>query len=299
MLSLIFFALRILFVVQTLAVKIECNFAVSGGDYICQLYSIQVDDAEVREIVIGGNHLEGRSDDDVTFIMLFNSEVPSILKQTFETFKRLENLIVHDGGLKRIQRESFLSARNLQRLTITSNKQLKTIPANAFREASKLTHLTLGGNQIETISLVAFSGLRSLRFLFLGQNKISFLPINTFRPLESLQHLVIGWNFLKSVDGRIFANNNKLNTLDISANNINGIEKNLLDQLIKLRNFDARGNKCVNRAWTIESDANEVSNDLRICFENFIALPEKQELNLEIRGKMTIRDEEGNKIVEL
>lgn len=292
------FAIRLSFVVQTQTVNIECEFVVSGSDYVCQLNSIEVVDVENQEIFIGGRHSQGRDDDDVTMVMLFDSTIPFIMTQVFRTFRRLENLIVHDSGLRRIQHDALTNAGNLQRLTITSNPQLKTIPANTFHGAPELTHLILAGNQIESVSLVAFNGLTKLRFLFLSQNLICFLSLNTFRQLPSLQHLVISHNFIDSIDSRLFSNNNQLVRLDISANRIDGIEENVLDRLIKLRSFDARGNKCVNRSWNIEGENDKVQNDLRICFDNFIGPPEARTFIMEIRGKLTIRDENGVEIVK-
>jgi hypothetical protein len=297
-LILILTAFSLSLVVETsAAVELECNFVVSANYYICQLYSLEVSDVESQEIVISGRHLGGRSDVNVTKVMLFDSDIPFIVSELFKTFVKLQNCFVHVSGLRRIQRDAFFDGGNLQHLSITSNQHLKEIPANVFRRASKLTNLILGGNQIESISLVAFNGLSSLRFLFLGQNQISFLPLNTFRPLISLQNLVISHNFLQSIDSRLFVTNTLLINLNMSANRITGIEENLLDQLIKLRSFDARGNKCVNQRWSIESEADEVSEDLKLCFENFVGPLEMRALNMEVRGKMIIRDEEENEIV--
>lgn len=291
-LVLVILAILESFTAQT--VNIDCDFVVSGSDYICQLSAVQVVDNENQQVIIGGKHVKGKSDEDVSLVMLFASETPFVLTQIFTTFLKLENLILHDCGLTRIQLGSTVNGASLQQLAITANPQLKAIPANAFQGTSKLTQLILGGNQIESISLAAFNGLTSLRFLFISQNQIQSLPLNTFRPLTSLQHLVLSHNFIESIDGRLFVNNNQLDFLDISANRISGIQENVFDQLTNLRSFDARGNKCVNRRWNINEDNRE---DLRECFESFVKLPVRGEGRMEVRGKMIIRDESGNEIV--
>jgi Leucine-rich repeat (LRR) protein len=300
--SAIFFilcAIRLSFAVKTQTVNIDCDFVVSGGDYICRLCLVEVNDVENQKIVIRGRHEKDRNDDDVTMVMLFNSATPFVMTQIFTSFSSVKNVIFHNSGIERIQRDALANARSLQQLTITSNPRLKVIPAGAFQGASELTHLVLGGNQIELISLVAFNGLTSLRFLFLSQNRIRFLPLNTFRPLISLQHLVISLNLIDSIDGRLFINNNQLKSLDISANNINGIEKTALDRLTNLQKFDARSNKCINRMWLFPSELDKVQEHLKFCFENFIGLPEERSLKMEIRGTITIQDEYGNEIVRL
>lgn len=282
-----------LFTAQT--VVINCDFVVSGSDYVCQLSAVQIYE-ENQQIIIGGEHLEGKSNKDVSLVMLFASETPFGITQIFSTFLKLENLILHDCGLTRIQLDSTVNYPALQQLTTTSNPQLKEIRANAFQGTSNLTQLVLGGNQIESISLNAFSGLTSLRFLFLSQNQIQFLALNTFRSLISLQHLVLSHNFIESIDGRLLVNNNQLSVLDISSNRIVGIQENILNKLKMLRMFDARGNKCVNRRWNLKEDDISVQ-DLRKCFDGFVKLPVRFQGKMVVRGKLIIRDENENEIV--
>lgn len=262
-----------LFVLTTLAcstvnAQINCTFYMNtNDDYICQVEWTPVFNDENVHIEIGGNHLAGRSNDDVTIFYFFAAQVRFVLSQAYANFPNMHFNVVF-GGLHRIQQNAFNNARNLRQLAIQANFDMTMLPAGAFIGASSLVDLNLAGNGFQTIHEHAFNGLNNLENLWLNNNQFRALPANVFNPLVRLQTIVLNSNRIDRLDGRIFANNQQLRKISASDSQIFAIERNFFDEIPLAHELYFADNQCISRVFRFDS-REVVLQGFSTCFDNF------------------------------
>lgn len=112
-----------------------------------------------------------------------------------DAFLGISNQLKHlDLGSNKIKPESLVALssktwNNLQRLALSYNTELKTIPANVFRNMPNLEQLFLDGTNLAQISRDLFTGLNNLLFLHLGWNAIDSIQDGTFQNMNKLYEL--------------------------------------------------------------------------------------------------------------
>lgn len=282
--------------------NLNCQFAVVETLYSCVLIGASVPDNENVNVIIGGTHSPGQSNANVQGILILVSTIPFIVTQLFTTFPNVIALNIN-AGLTRIQSNAFANAENLEFASISNNNNLRTVAANGFTGAGNLQVLDLNFNQIETVHETAFVGLSSLTHLYLDRNNINELHVNLFRPLTSLLMLILSENRLESLDGRLLENNRLIEHLEINRNQVNAIGRSFLDNFAQLEFFSFVENICANNFWFIggTTTIDTIRQGLAVCFDNFIEGPddEVKRFVLQLRGSLTINDENGNEIVTL
>lgn len=276
-------------------VNLNCLFADVSGVYRCLLRNVNVTD-ENQNIIIGGNHMFGRSNADVTRVDLSVSTTPFIITQFFTTFVNLEALIISEVGLTRIQPNAFESAYILNTLALGGNP-LRTLNAGAFRGLNKLTALSVYDSELTTINERAFEGLENVDVVFLSGNKIQSLPRGVFQPFVNLFYISLGDNLIESLHGEIFSNSRDVRQIELENNQINALGRNFLDNLNYLQYLNLEGNKCVSGSWSLVPK-DQLLQILKPCFENFVD-SEAKIFTFELHGTLLIRDEKGNEILQL
>lgn len=78
---------------------------------------------------------------------------------------------------------------NLRHLRLSYNTELKTLPANVFRNMPNLEQLFLESTNLVQISRDLFTGLNNLLFLHLGWNSIDSIQDGTFQNMNKLYEL--------------------------------------------------------------------------------------------------------------
>lgn len=279
---------------------INCNFFKTSNGYTCQINESGIYDNEKSDIRIGGQHLDGLTNDDVLVVLITNSSVPFVITEVFTTFPNLYFLsIMKDSRLARIQTGAFRNASNLEFVFISGLSELKSIEANAFKGGSKIMSLDLILNKIETIHETAFDGLVALRFLYLDGNQITHLPGQLFRSCKRLETLNAPVNFLDSLDGRLLSNSLQVRVLDFSRNSINAIGFKFLNELNNLTTFRLEGNRCANDSWTISDKVtiDTIRGNLNYCFRN--ADTKLKRFKLEVKGSIVLRNEDGSELIRI
>lgn len=284
-------------------VVVNCNYVNLNSRYTCLLNAVTIPDNEDANVFIWGQHLPTRTNADVTAVFIENSNIPFVIRQFFTTFVNLQDFRISNGGLTRVQEEAFANAENLVSIDIRRNDELKEIVDHAFKGAENVVSLTLASNRIKKIHEAAFEGLDSLIALSLEFNVIEDINVGAFKPLKALRILTVWNNLLKSLDGGLLAHNPAIHTLDFSFNKINAIEKTFFDELPALDIFNMLGNDCADNLWFLrgETTIETLLEELEKCFENFVSPPDDEVRNfiLELRGHLTVLDEEGNEIVSI
>jgi hypothetical protein len=250
-------------------VDLNCLFFTEFNQYTCLISNIEVADNENQVFVVGGNHTDGRSNNDVQRLKIMFANIPFVISTLFSVFPNVQSLTIDSAQLSRIQPGAFDNAAQLTTVTIIRNS-IRRLPARLFPAASRLRTIDVDTNLIVEVDENAFEGLSNLQQLYLDQNSITSLPPNVFRPLPLLRNLFLQHNQLTSLDGSLFANNPLLFQLDIDRNQVNTIGRSFLNGLNNLLSFSLVGNVCVNRFWSIQGSTTleSVKADLEPCFVN-------------------------------
>lgn len=287
-------------------VTINCRFTIINQEaYTCTFVLMNIPDIENVNIIIGGNHLPGYTDNDVKRVEFLGSITPFVVSQVFTYFPNLTFFTSQNSALTRIQSNAFINAENLEVILVIMNLQLETIQENAFTGAPNVIDLNLRGNRIDTIHENAFRGLFHLNTLRLNENRIRQVSANLFNFLPTLERIFLQLNQLEELDDRLFANKNHLFHLDVSFNKIKAIGGHFLENLPVLNTFHALENRCINLIWRRQNNnsLNELRTALQTCFDNFVpSQPEDNELRrivVEVRGKLRLKFENGTEIVTI
>lgn len=301
--TLIFAAiLAALSAMQAQDFNMECDFQVTGlwQAYTCVIENVTIPDDENLNIIFGGQHLEGRDDSQVERVHIWFSNIPFIVSQVFTTFPNLQ-VLNHGTNLTRIQPNAFANASSLLEFYTSSGPELTTIQSHAFAGATSLNWLLIRDCGIKTINENAFSGLSQLVDLYLQNLEIRELPVDVFRPLESVQIIYLNNNLLESLPGRLFEANPQLFWINLNYNRIDAIERDFIDNMQALERLEFRENLCASDVWDTWFEGvtlDTIREGLRTCFDNFEGGDVKIFV-MELRGHMTIRDQNGAEIITL
>lgn len=271
---------------------LNCSF-IDSVDYTCQLALIEVVDKN-QEIIFMGDHLEGRTNNDVEAVQVLFSNTPFMMQEIFTTFPNIHNLEWVASNLESIEIPDTV---NLEMLTITRNN-IKRINRGMLNKQRKLIFITLIENQIEEIDKDAFVGLEEIRILNLAKNRLRKIAHETFHPLANLIYVDFEANLLSRIDDE-FSRNTNLTVIHLEFNEISKVSPRFLSSSSNILNHvDLRGNKCVDRAFDVKDEIGKIlfNNALRTCFINFNdeEVSETKQFTLEFRGKMSLFDEFGN-----
>lgn len=280
-------------------VTINCQFLVSVYDqYACALFGIEVLDPS-QGVIIGGQHIGNRTNDDVEFVWIFTSNTPFMIPEIFTTFP---NIIELDIDFSNLQSIKIPDTVRLMWLDLFGNN-IARIESDSIRNQTELLECFLSYNNIQEIDEGAFEGLSELIYLELFINDIEYIEPRTFHPLTNMMVLDLEGNWLSSV-GDLFSENRKLQTLYLEYNEIEEIHPrfnaNLRDSL-RLGSF--YGNECVDSGFSLvnEVDWAVMNSALSTCFRNFNGTSSTEEKNLamELEGSLRIYDGFGNLIARV
>lgn len=230
---------------------LTCTFdhiSVTGGiGYGCDMENVRVA-RENDRVVIVGNHLPGRTNDDVIRVTIRNSETEFIIQQIFVQFPNLQNLEITSGGLTRIQPNAFVLARNLRTVALQGNR-ISNIQASAFNGLVNLDTLILRLNNIQLLDQNAFVGLINLRNLFINNENIRTIHQHTLRTCTNLAMVSLANNQIDRIDAQLFANNRHLYSAFLENNQINAVHPQFVNNLNGIQILSMSSNPCVNHVF--------------------------------------------------
>ena len=277
---------------------LECVFRESW-DYTCVLTDITVLDPD-QNIIIGGVHLENRTNDDVRVVMVENSNTPFVIQQIFETFRNIDDLQIYNSNLQSIRIPDIVQ---LSEVFIEGNN-ISRIENGSFDGQSNLWYLNLRDNNILEVDEDAFIGLEALETLNLIGNHIQSLHPRTLHPLARLNLLDLERNNMTSISDELFTQNPLITTLYLEYNQIEEISPRLIAIFNNLNFINLLGNRCINRLFSMfnndEFNFIILHNSLRTCYNNFIGSESTMKrVTLEFEGPMKLYDEFGNLVASL
>lgn len=233
-------------------IVLECDFEDDDRGYLCILENVDVE--EDIPIVIRGEHLEGRSNEDVVRIHFIDSKLNFIPQELFDTFPSLSTLDVTDTELPTLN--ALRNCENLENLFASYNN-IEVVEANVFRECSNLRQLHLTRNNINEFHS---NGLTNLVELRLNSNNISEIDTETFGYLENLEILYLNDNRIRYTYPIMLVALSNLRILYLSFNKITELFPEEFNPLVNLEELSLYGN----RIQTVSPLAFRNLNNLRV-----------------------------------
>lgn len=192
---------------------------------------------------VGGEHLEGRTDADVTAILgrpaSKTLNIPRILCSVFSNavyldYSWLEILSVGESELG--------SCEALQFIILRGNK-IANVHVNAFANNPGLISINFDYNNLQTLSEGLFNNLVNLHTLELSNNPFTLIPGGLFHGLANLRRLHMESTKISELNPQWFTTLAGLHRLLVSNNLITGLSEDILSDLKELRFFDISGNR--------------------------------------------------------
>ena len=237
------------FIQLTLAAR--CQYKTAFGFYFCDLSGSVFINSNDNAISVG-RHQEGKDDESILHVEMFNSTVHYIPNVLFHKFKNMKSLYFHNARPITLDKKSFSNCINLTFLTLSENR-IKRLPDGVFQECHNLQSIELIKNDINEVFQDTFKGLSSLIRLNLRGNSISVIYAGAF---DSMPQLLI---------------------LNLAKNQLQKIHSTSLNSLVHLRILDAKSNICIDGNFVdINNVQVKVIPYFEKCFENFNLLIEKE-----------------------
>lgn len=281
------------------SITLNCQFLTTVfGEYTCRLLGIEVLDP-AQEVIVGGEHVEGQTNDDVQVVQIRNSNTPFVIPQLFAAFPNVLELDIQNSNLQVL---SIPAGIQLEYLTLYRNN-ISRIENGTFIGQSGLEFIEAMDNRIEVIEEDAFLGLEGLLGLMLIGNRIRALAPRTFHPLENLIFIDLERNLIERIEDGTFAENPELLSIYLEFNQINAVSPTFTAGFgINMEYVNLQGNRCINRPFALRDpiDLILLNNALNPCFNNFIGeTPQTRRITLEFQGPLSLFDEFGNIIARV
>lgn len=168
----------------------ECNFYHADWlpvelNYSCYATIIPTGDNEFLTNVTG-NHLDGRTNEDVEFLDTWYQFLLDRIPRGIATFfPNLKGIEWFTAGLKTIEAQDLEPFTNLQLLSIPNNAII-SLDGDLFKHNSKLQWLSLHGNQLQRVGHNLFAGLHDLTFANFLHNPCIHIVAETSEDVKNL-----------------------------------------------------------------------------------------------------------------
>lgn len=140
----------------------QCEYNEDNYDcYTCRVVKIFKTPSASKDISFIGEHLRGRSDDDVKYFLIEHQPLDAFPKNLHEKFPNLTKLLIYGCGLKKISKTDLRGFKNLE-------------------------ELNLGKNDLTSLSDELFAGMEKLKGIKFDNNKLERMSSNLLKPIESL-----------------------------------------------------------------------------------------------------------------
>ncbi|XP_070508999.1 leucine-rich repeat-containing protein 15-like [Chironomus tepperi] len=223
------------------------NYVKSANGYLCSLLSNNADSSTE----ISGQHLSGRTDDDVDMLVSFHLTFTELTSNLCDKFPNLKRLKIMSSDIAKVYPNALNNCKNLNEFHLISSK-ITELPVDLFSENPELTRIEINNNNnLTTLPENIFESLYEVRLLWLYRNQLDFLPENIFKSLHNLEKLQLSSNKLSVLNPSWFEDLYGLHDLSLRHNGITDLPKNAFANLINLESIWLSGNNLT----TIHSDS--------------------------------------------
>lgn len=145
--------------------------------------------------------------------------------EIFRPVKNLKSLYMNSNNFSSLPGDLFSHNKNLTLIKIRSNRgNMSTLPASLLRNLTKLNKIYLSNNKgLATLPEDLFWNNSALVYIDLSGNSLTTLPKEIFKNLINLVTLDLSFNKISELSDRTFAALKKLETLDLRNNDITSI----------------------------------------------------------------------------
>jgi len=199
----------------------------NGFVSMTELKFLHILSCELRTIELGA--FNGLT--KILYLSIQGNNISELLKGTFDNMSNLYHLDLSDNKIEHLDRDVFSGFRGFNGLTkltwlsIQGNEISELIPG-IFENMSNLEYLDLSYNRLEHLDsavfrgLGAFNGLTKLTKLLMRFNEIRVILAGTFENMCSLEHLDLSLNNLVHLDSAVFSGLVKLKYVNLSLNRL-------------------------------------------------------------------------------
>lgn len=230
---------------QSKSFNIVCKFKQTYEEYCCVTQDLVINQRylELNEVI--GQHLELKSNDHLTNLIVANTSMLYLSNNIFQTFPALQTIKIYNSMLRQLSKGDFKSATRIN-FFLAQGNEMKSLDPNIFEGAEEhLTNIQLESNRIENISIETFHGLKQLKMLSLKSNWISELQLGTFKDAVMLETLILTANKIKFLDGKLIQFSTQLMNLAINQNELLDIGADFLDYAVNLTYYNFNENTCI------------------------------------------------------
>lgn len=243
--------------------NVTCDFEELYEEYVCKTRNLVITHENMKLDTIIGKHLDSRSNEDVTELILSNSYMPFLSSAIFKQFPNVETVRIQDMKLKKLKKGVFKYANKVKLLLLGKNN-IKTLGFNIFQGITSLKIIMMNSNGIENISIHTFNELVILETLSLKDNLIKEIRKGTFKQLVNLKTLILSSNKIQFLDGNLLKYNKKLISVSFDRNHISVIGTSLLDYTDNLNVADFLKNWCIDGS-TDDHELNKLVFMIKQC----------------------------------
>lgn len=159
-------------------------------------------------------------------------------------FKRIEKLDFLYNKMDELAADTFDDLKNLTKLSIYSNDNLKEIHGQLLKELRNLKEIYLYRNRIEILAKDLFRNNEKLEKIHIAGNNIKVLHRDLFVEQRNLRWLDLSGNIIEILPEGLFRNNQKLEEINFFNNQIKTIETDF-QNLSRLSFIDLEDNVCI------------------------------------------------------
>lgn len=233
---------------------------------------------ELKNVVPQGENLEismmarddtNRTENDVVWVQIRDSQFDNLPKGVFETFINMEKImIIASTGFQRLETSYF---DKKIKLVLMKNTDLEVLGEKSFEGLNNLKTLSLNYNKVKKVHKLAFRDLVNLEKIEMVFNQIDSLDDDTFVNNVNLKLVLLYNNQLKVISGSLFAKNVILESLQLQNNAISQIEKGFQTNLKMLMRADFSSNTCLSENIQLSRFVQWSSHQYKFkdCFNNY------------------------------
>lgn len=211
--------------------------------YSCELLDATVTEPTATLEINTDNHLEGRTDADVThFTVGSTSSLSFFPNSILQQFSSIRFLLLDNSGLTALSAGDFAGCADIVILRVRRSN-LTSIPAGLFDDCASLLILDFAENQISEIHEDAFVGLTGLLELELDSNQISTIQSGLLRSLTGVEDLFFFSNVIDTIEDGAFDQLHELVIFDLSNNLITEITEDMFGAETAVINLNLNNNR--------------------------------------------------------
>lgn len=165
-------------------------------------------------------NVDGR-EQDATGAMIIDSSESEIPLNFFNRYPRIENFEMTQKYVKSIGLNHFRDANFLLRLNVSHN-EIDNIASFAFDAAPNLTSIDLSFNLLYDLNENIFTSY-TIKYLYLNNNQLTVVQPKWFEKLLYLRVLTLNNNRIRAIDWQLFDLLPNINVLHLHANQIDDV----------------------------------------------------------------------------